>query len=132
MKNITTQVISNHPVFTDVVRTVLVDSFQPVASREEFRIVFTLRYEKNGVDITDTMSQPAVNVISANNNINLLLRDEHFNPIPDPNWNGTDANTEFLTMPGYDFVAQLFDQPISIVDLLKRYILVNDADGFFN
>jgi hypothetical protein len=132
MNSIVEQTISNHPLFPDVQRTVVVDSFQPVASRTEFNIIFSVRYEKNGADITDSIKQPESNVINANNNMRIELRDAQFNPIPNPNWNGQDEATRYQTMPGYDYVAQYFNQPISIADFIKAYIQVNDADGFFN
>lgn len=178
MSRIGTQKISNHKVFTDIERTVLIDSFQPVESRQEINIRYLIKYEKEGVDVSHQFKQPD-NIIFANNEKLLFVRDENFQPIPNPDfvpqyseadllsliplniedkflepvegepvlnpeWVPEYAPEElatltplnlddaFLRLPAYDYVISFLDLPIKITDVIKLYILDNDADGFFD
>jgi hypothetical protein len=128
---IVTVPISNHKVFTNVTRTVLVDSFQVVDSRKEITVVYSIKFMQGDADVSAQFGkrqQP----ITANNARSIIVRDANMQPVPNPAWDGKDPATQFETRPGYDYLIGFLTQPIPVSTILNTYILVNDGDGFFD
>ena len=123
--------ISNHKVFPTVERTVLIDSFQVVDSRKEVFVYYTISYRQNGGDVSSQFSKKLL-PITANNSKNIIVRDDNMQPIPNPKWDGKDSANQFLTQPAYDYIIQYLTKAVPVASILNAYILINDADGFFD
>jgi hypothetical protein len=128
---LTTTKISNHKVFPTVERTVLIDSFQVVDSRKEIFVYYTISYQQNGTDVTAQFSKKQL-PITANNAKRIIVRDDNMQPVPDPKWDGKDPLTQYLTLPGYDYLIQYITKTVPVATILSAYVQINDADGFFD
>ena len=127
------QKISNHPIFTDVERTVLVTREVADAESKSFEIHFRVKFEKNGHDVSSEMNSKR-GVIRTDAETKLLRRDENNNPIPNPEWDGVsgDEYDQFLWEYGWNRIMELINQETKIADLLRFYILINDSEGYFD
>ena len=123
--------ISNHKVFTTVARTVLIDGFQVVDSRKEILVYYTIQYTQNGVDVSKQFSKKQL-PITANNAKSIIVRDANMQPIPNPQWDGKDAATQYETKPGYDYLIGYITQTVPVATILNAYVTINDQDGFFD
>jgi hypothetical protein len=128
---LTSTKISNHPIFTTVERTVLIDSFQVVDSRKEIFVYYSIQYTNNGADVSAQFKQKNL-PITANNAKSITVRDANMQPVPNPAWDGKTAATQFLTKPAYDYLIGYITQAIPVANILNAYITINDQDGFFN
>lgn len=123
--------ISNHKLFSTVERTVLIDSFHVVDSRKEMSLYYTIAYSLNGTDVSQQF--PAhILPLTANNSKSIIVRDDNMQPVQNPQWDGKDPNTQFLTKPAYDYLVQYVSKSVPISLILQTYIQVNDADGYFD
>lgn len=131
---ILTQQISNHPLFPDVERHVDVTLQQANSNNKTFEFWFNIRYIKDDEDISAHFSQPLTNRIKTDNNTRQLIRDEDFNPIPNPDWDGVseDEYDIYLSTDGWTLITTLINQPTNIAELIRQYIIYNDSVGFFN
>lgn len=78
----------------------------------------------NDVVLTQKLVKPLV----ISNNYSMMVRDENFQPIADPNNEG-----EFLKIPAFDYVHDLMMvKNIPLANIMTLYILEEAADGFFN
>lgn len=138
---ITIQQISNHPLFPNVERYVLVNLQLANSNAKTFEFWFSIGYIQEGVNVTSNLAQPSNTRIYTDSNIKQLLRNPlTFEPLDKPDYNEEDYNednpaTEYDMYQweyGWDMVMRFFKDEIIIDDVLKKYIIVNDVDGFFN
>lgn len=134
MNPILTEKISNHPHFPDVERYVDVTMQAANSNAQTFEFWYNIRYLRDGEDITHTLKQPEHKKIATDNTKKILLRDEDFNPIPNPDWDGVsdDEYDMYLWVYGWDMIMLLINQPTNIVELIKQYIHVNDTERYFD
>lgn len=133
MSYIVEQQISNHPLFSDVERTVRVHLQMANSNAKIFEFHFDVKYEKNAEDVSGDFTQK-VTSIRTDDKTKLLKRDENNQPIPNPEWDGEseDEYDKFLWDYGWDKIIELINQETKIADLLRFYILINDSEGYFD
>lgn len=132
MSLITVQ-ISNHPLFTEIKRFVDVDSFQVVDSTKQITVYFKMRYiDSTDNDVTNQFPVKPY-PLSGNNSTKSILRDDKFQPIPNPEYDEKNPESDkYLTMPTYDYFRALLAKHIAIEELLTFYVKASDEDKFFN
>lgn len=138
---ILSQKISNHPIFTDVERYVEVTKQHADSEIKEFRFWFTIKYCKEGDDVTFTFKQPSKNTIFTNASILQLVRDPlTYEPVPNPDYNPEDFSEDnpateydiYKSINGWDMIVHLINKPTNIAETIRQYILINDQENFFN
>ena len=102
-------------------------------------------------DVTATMNHK-IREVHIHNNMTMWVRDENFQPIPNPAYadvlsrtqlSEDDENylpiealndvTEYIEAPGYDYIMSVMQaRPDLIWELLRGYILDNYNDGYYD
>lgn len=134
MEPILTQKITDHPLFEGVERYVDVTMQSANSNSKTFDFWYQVRYIRGEEDITNTLQQPSQNKISTDSTKKILLRDEEFNPIPNPEWDGVseDDYDKYLWVTGWELITILIDMPTNISETIRQYILINDEEGYFD
>lgn len=128
------QPISNHPLFSNVKRKVVVRNTQLQAEYEQIVIEAHIRYfNENDEDITGNFVSEIPNWI-INNSMRTTVRDMNGMPQPNPNYDENDPNSEeYLKAPSFDyFHGVILNSGVSLIQLLAMHIQLNDAEKFFN
>lgn len=138
MKVIVEQQISNHPVFTNIVRKVIITE---LAIQPRYEQIYIEAYKKfideNGVDVSKEFNTEIKNWMVTNNDFT-TVRDAQGVPVPNPNYDPelpeSDNNQQYLKERSFDyFFAMLTNENApSPVKLLKSHIYFNDQIKFFD
>lgn len=131
MKVLFSQQISNHPNNPLVTRHVDLMATYINGFHDDFEIHFKVR-EYNGENPIP-YERPVIEKI--NNNRTMLVRDENFEPIPNPGYDEEtmDESEEFLTAPAFDYLTEvLFTSPQALSIVVGAHIAEMDVDGKFN
>jgi hypothetical protein len=134
------QKISDHPVLTGIERTVEVVGFTLNSDLKIIDFFYRINYEKEGQDMSDLIS-PRVPDWRMDNSINILVRDQNFNPVPNPDYieekdelgNVINGENRFIKMPAFDYTSGLMlESTAQLRVIMSLYITERDNDGLFN
>ncbi|MDQ8012157.1 MAG: hypothetical protein REI96_06905 [Flavobacterium nitrogenifigens] len=134
------QKISNNTQFKEVERTIQIAGIALNFDAQLLDIYYRINYFKNSTDLSQMFSRQ-VPEWHIDNNQRILVRDENFNPIPNPEYkeqkdqegNILNDTEKFLTEPAFDYVSNIMlNTPAKLSDILRNYIIEQDNDGRFN
>lgn len=127
------QKISNHKVFTDVERFVVITRIAENADVKQITIDAHVCYERDGVDVTSNFKSKISNWIISNH-YRVKVRDGNNAPIPNPDHDESDTNSEeFLMQPAFDYYHSLIlANEVPLLTLLSTSILNDDEQGAFD
>lgn len=134
MAHILRQKISNHPLFEDVERFVVIDRIAENADVAQIVIDARLEYEKDGQDVSSNFKTRIQNWI-VGNHYQVVVRDQNNEPIPNPEYDPEENPdvSEFLTMPAFDYFHSLIlANQVPLITLLSINVLNDDEKGAFN
>lgn len=127
------QQISNHKVFTDVERFVVITRIAENADVQQITIDAHIEYKQLGVDVTSSFKSEIPNWVISND-YKVKVRDENNTPIPNPDHDESDPNSEeFLMQPAFDYYHSLIlANEVPLLTLLSTSILNDDEQGAFD
>jgi len=135
-----TQKISNSKIFPDVERTIQIGGVALNFNAKILDIYYRILYTKNDDNISQMFTQQVPDWHIDNAQF-IIVRDENFNPIPNPEFveqiheegNVSNENERFLKTPAFDYLANIITNSSMPLDaILRNYILEEDLDGRFN
>lgn len=133
-----TQQISNHDIFTDVERTLNIERFVLDSNAEVMELHYSITYIKNGEDVSSQFN-PHNPIWIVDNNHRMKVRDENFQPIPNPNYEpnndpiAPNVEEQWLLAPAFDYVSNMIiEGAIPLKNIIQLYIAEEDADGRFD
>lgn len=127
------QKISNHKVFTDVERFVVVTRIAENADVQQITIDAHVCYERDGVDVTSNFKSKIPNWIISND-YKVKVRDANNAPVDNPDYDENEPNSEeFLTQAAFDYYHSLIlANEVPLLTLLSTSILNDDEQGAFD
>ncbi|MDO4224799.1 MAG: hypothetical protein Q4C75_02785 [Bergeyella zoohelcum] len=145
MANILTQKISNHPLFPNVSREVVVRNVNIQAEFSQIVIDAKIQYydEEKEKDVTNALPSSIKNWI-VNNQTTTTARDTKGVPVANPQYKDapnegedlrTDAEKEpYLRVPSFDYFLSIITNPNapSLINLLRMHIVADDQVKFFD
>lgn len=129
--------ISNHPKFTDVIRFVCITQQRLDTQSKRFELNYIVRCFQYGKEVTSEFIQKR-NSIIASESTKVALRDEYFEPVPNPQYvpsenpDDDDFYEKYLWQSGWDMIKNLIGNSVVISELVGKYIIINDGDGYFD
>lgn len=129
--------ISNHPKFTDVIRFVCITRQSLDTQSKRFELNYIVRCFQDEKEVTSEFTQKR-NSIIASENTKVALRDEYFEPVPNPQYvpsenpDDDDFYEKYLWQSGWNMIKDLIGNPVVISELVGKYIMINDGDGHFD
>lgn len=129
--------ISNHPKFTDVIRFVCITRQTLDTQSKRFELNYIVRCFQDEKEVTSEFIQKR-NSIIASENTKVALRDEYFEPIPNPQYIPSDNPDDdyfydkYLWQSGWDMIKNSIGNSVVISELVGKYIIINDGDGHFD
>ena len=128
--------LGEHPIFEGVRVKIDIRGLLLNLDTEVLELPYTLRYFKDGVEVTDRFTKLVPNWEIRNSHL-IMVRDENFQPIPNPDYeetkdkdgNVTNAEEKFIRQPAFDYMANIFK--LLMGDMLKGYIHEEHQDGKF-
>lgn len=103
-------------------------------------LYFRITYNKDEQDLSHLLNDQVPDW-SIDNSRRMMLRDENFKPISNPDFkeqkdeNGDIVNEieRYLTMPSFDYIKMMIlDKNVPLKVLIQAYIAEEDRDGRFN
>jgi hypothetical protein len=134
------QKISDHPVLMGIERIVEIVGFMLNSDLKIIDFFYRINYEKEGQDMSDLIS-PRVPDWRMDNSINILARDQNFNPIENPDFieekdeegNVMNEENRFIKIPAFDYTSGLMlESTAQLRVIMSLYITERDNDGLFN
>lgn len=127
------QNITNHPEIPGVTRSVYMEEQRLSAVDGRMVITLKVKYHLDGNELT-SIKQPTNTFITIEPDELYFVRDftGDFSPMPNPEWDGVDPDTEFLTITGVELISELIFNSIMSAEVLKAYILLNASQGYFD
>jgi hypothetical protein len=134
------QKISNHPNLKEIERTINIVGINMNSDAATFDIYYRIVYAMNGQDMSNMFNVQVPNW-HIDNTQRMMVRDENFKPIPNPDFveqkneegNVINEIERYVTMPAFDYVKMLImDMDISIKTIISAYLTEEDKDGRFN
>jgi len=135
-----TQKISNSKILPDFDRTIEIAGVHLNLDRSTFDLSYRIIFEKDGQDVS-TMFNQRIPDWHVDNSIMMIVRDENFEPILNQNFveekdeqgNIINESDRFFKKTAFDYLQTIIlDSPVNLRDILKGYIIAEDADGRFN
>lgn len=126
--------ISNHPIFTDMERIVNVTMQNANSNAKRFEFWYEVEYKRGGVDISSSLPQPTNLNIYTDVNKKQTVYDDIGNPIENPEWDGESEEwyDRYVWINGWDMIKLLINKPTNITNLIEKYVLINDSEGYFD
>lgn len=146
MKTIVVQPISNHPLFPNIKREVIVENISIQGKFSQIVIDAEIKYydtNQEGKDVTAAFQNKIKNWIVTNKDTS-TVRDEKGNPISNPQYmeaptEGEDTRTDnqkepYMKAPSFDYFFGIITakKAPNLVDLLRTHIVLNDRVKFFD
>lgn len=127
------QKISNHPIFDEVERFVVIRRIAENADVNQITIDAHVVYEREGIDVTSNFKSKIPGWIISND-YKVKVRDASNVPIPNPDYDDSDPNSEeFLMQPAFDYYHSLIlANEVPLLTLLSISILNDDEQGAFD
>ena len=127
--------ISNLKVtgFENVQRKINVNKIDMDGEYEQIYLGYSISYSLDGRDVTNLFQKKSSYDWFINNKEKILVRDENFQPIPNPDYvdeEETPGVLPYLYAPAFNLVMDGFDALRAIpYAILEAYIDENDLDG---
>ena len=126
MNEIIRQKISNHPLFDDVERYVVIQRIADNADVAQIPIIGYVDYFKDGENVTKGFKSTIDDWIIGNH-YEVEVRDENNEVVLDK------ETQESIKMPAFDyFQSIILENKVPLLTLLSTYILNDDVKGAFN
>ena len=128
--------LGEHPIFEGVSVKIDLRGLLLNLDTEVLELPYILRYFKDGVEITDRFTKIVPHWEIRNSHL-MMVRDENFQPIPNPDYeeqldeegNVINAEEMFIREPAFNYMANIFK--LLMGDMLKGYIAEEHQDGKF-
>lgn len=128
--------LGEHPVVSGVTVSLDLRGLSLDLDREALNLPYRLRYYKDGVEITEKFTNLVPNWEIRNNHL-MMVRDQNFEPIPNPDYveqvdeegNITNKEEMYLREPAFDYMARIIYMLLG--EMVKRYIEEEHADKKF-
>lgn len=138
MKTILKQSISNHPLFPNVKREIVIRNIAIQGEFGQIVIDACVHYQnENNEDVTSVFASKIPNWIIHNQQLT-TIRDENGNPVINPNFDKeqkeSEENPRYVKSPSFDYFFEIITNPKSpsLINLLSTHIAHNDAIKFFD
>lgn len=134
------QQISDHKKIEGVQRSINIVGIHMNSDAATFDLYYRINYLQNDDDISN-MFNPQVPAWHINNTHRMMVRDENFEPILNPDFieqtddAGAVINEEerYQAMPAFDYIKMLMlDMNMPMKSILQAYIAEEDKDGRFD
>lgn len=128
--------LGNHPDFEGVTVELDLRGLFLNLDAEVLDLPYVLRYFKNGVDISEKFTK-VVPTWDVRNNQLMMVRDENFQPIPNPDYveklddegNVINAEEMFIRQPAFTYMATVIEALLG--NMVRAYIAEEHQDGKF-
>lgn len=144
MNHIIKKSISNHPLFPNITRSVVIENLAVQAKYGQIVIEGFVQYlNENGEDVTSNFKSRIDSWIVDNSECT-TVRDNKGNPVANPQYreapeNGEDNRSEvekepYLKKPSFDYFIEIIKNPDApnLIKLLSMHIEYNDSIKFFD
>lgn len=128
--------LGEHPIFEGVSVKIDIRGLLLNLDTEVLGLPYKLRYFKDGIEVTDRFTKIVPQWEIRNNHL-MMVRDENFQPIPNPDYkeekdkdgNVTNAEDMFIRAPAFTYMATIIESLLG--NMVRAYIAEEHRDGKF-